>query len=686
MKLSLQWLRDYVDIPADLSVQQLMHDVTMTTVEVESAEAVGDDAVLEIDNKSLTNRPDLWGHYGMAREIAAIYGLPLAPAGPAIDGLLAGTPVDTSLIGTFDKECRRFTAARITGARASESPKWLRDRLTTVGQNCFNLWVDLTNYVMLDTGQPLHVYDAAAITLPLGARIGRHGERTTLLNGEEYDVEDVLTIVDANGIVAVAGVMGGLASSVTSSTTAIILECASFDALTIRRASRRLNLRTDASARFEKGLDTQRVDLARARFVALARECQPDAVFEAVADVCPAPTAEAHVRTSFDYLEQRLGATLDSDTIVGGLERLGFAVDVEGREVDVTVPTWRSTGDVSGPHDLLEEVARLRGYDNFAFVPAEVQLVGKATDTRTEFERRLRDLLIFSAGMHEVVTYPWTKREFLDAARIDPAPAPRLATAPAPDQETIRPSLVPNLLEAVAENLGFFPAFRIFEMGRVFPGGVAPGDGHGEMLPVQRRHLAGALVGTSAAALFSEAKGLIEAIPRVAHAEPFQLEAADGPPWADVGGRAAITSAAGRIGWLGVLSKRARRVAGIKRGEAVVFELDIDALVPLPSRDNRFDPLAHHPQADIDISMLFPRETPWAVIAETAAAAGGPVRRVAFVDDYRGKGIADDRKSVTLRLYIGVPGRTLNSDEINAAADAVRAALAGTLGAETRTS
>jgi phenylalanyl-tRNA synthetase beta chain len=685
MKLSLQWLRDYVDIPTDLSVQQLMHDVTMTTVEVESAEVVGDDAVLEIDNKSLTNRPDLWGHYGMAREIAAIYELPLKAAGPDLASLLHGVATDVSLIGRLDPDCRRFTAAKFTGVRAVESPRWLRDRLAIVGQNCFNFWVDLTNYVMLDTGQPLHVYDAATLALPLGTRMGGPGDRTRLLNDEEYDVEGVLTIVDATSIVAAAGLMGGLASSVTSGTTSIVLECASFDALTIRRASRRLNLRTDASSRFEKGLDTQRVDLARARFIALVRQCQPEAVLESVADVCPSPTTQGRVQTSFDYLEQRLGASLDAGTVIGGLERLGFDVDVQGREISVVVPTWRSTGDVSGPHDLLEEVARLRGYDNFTFVPAEVQLVGKATDTRTEFERRLRDLLILSGGMHEIVTYPWSRREFLDAARIDATAAPKLATAPAPDQDTVRPSLIPNLIEAVAQNLGFFPAFRIFEMGRVFPGGDAPGDAPEEVLPVQRRHLAGAFVGTNAAALFSEAKGLIEAISRTAHAEPLRFDASEDPGWADVGGRVAIAGAAGRIGSLGVLTKRARRIAGIKRGEVVLFEIDLEALTPLPSRDNRFDPLSNYPQADVDVSMLFARDTPWSVIAETAAAVGEPVRRVAFVDDYRGKGIANDRKSITLRLYVGVPGRTLTSDEINAAADAVRASLSRTLGAETRT-
>ncbi|HUF22707.1 MAG TPA: phenylalanine--tRNA ligase subunit beta [Vicinamibacterales bacterium] len=685
MKLSLEWLRDYVDLPGDLPVATLMHDLTMTTVEVESAAAIDGDTVFEIDNKSLTNRPDLWGHYGIARELAAIYTLPLKPLVGPLSSLLPARPPTAPLVGAIDPECRRFTATAFSNVRPGESPAWLRARLARVGQSSINLWVDLTNYVMLDTGQPLHAYDAKTLALPLGTRMARTGERTRLLNGEEYELGDgILTIVDGRTIVGIAGVMGGHDSSVTAATTEIVLECANFDPLTIRRASRRLTLRTDASSRFEKGIDTPRIDLAVARFVSLVREIQPDAAVDAVADVCRAPTEPGRITTSLDYLESRLGATLHEDEVTRGLEALGFDVEMRGRELDVTVPTWRATGDVSGPHDLLEEIARLKGYDNFAFVPAEVQLVKTTLDARAQFERRLRDLLTLTGGMYEVVTYPWAKREFLDAAGGDASRAPKLHVAPAPDQDTVRPSLIPNLLEAVAQNLGFFDTFRIFELGRVFPGGATPGDHPEEQLPVQPRHLAGALAGPDAAALFREAQGLLELLPRVTHGAPMTLQAAGGPPWADATARIALTGPDGPVGTLAVVTKRARRRAGIKRGELVMFELDLDALAPLPSRTNRFDPIANYPQADVDISLLFDAAAPWQAIAAGAASAGDEVREVVFVDDYRGKGVPEGRKSITLRLRIGVPGRTLRSEEINAIGDRARAALRQRLGAEDR--
>lgn len=672
MKLSLEWLRDYVDLPADLPVATLMHDLTMTTVEVESATAVDQDTVFEIDNKSLTNRPDLWGHYGIARELAAIYKLPLKPQ--------ADLPADlpstmAPLLGRLDPQCRRFTATTFAGARSAESPAWLRARLARLGQNSFNLWVDLTNYVMLDTGQPLHAYDAHRLALPLGTRMARKGERTTLLNGEAYEfAEDTLVIVDARGIVGVAGIMGGLDSAVTASTTEVVLECANFDALTIRRASRHLNLRTDASSRFEKAIDTQRIDAALARFFALVEELQPEATITGFQDLAPQPTERQRITTRLDYLEARLGASLTTDEVAAGLRSLGFEITESAGTIDVVTPTWRSTGDVSGPHDLLEEIARLKGYDNFAFVPADVQLVATAIDARTQFERRLRDLLTLSGGMYEVVTYPWVKREFLDAAGMDASGAPKLHVAPAPDQDTVRPSLVPNLLEAAAQNLGFFDSFRIFEIGRVFPGGAAAGDHPDERLPVQRRHLAAALAGPDAAALFREAQGLLELLPRVTHGAPLTMQRAAGPAWADATARIALAGPNGPAGTLAVVTKRARRLAGIKRGELVLFEIDLDALEALPSRTNRFDPIANYPQADVDVSLLFAAATSWSEIHDTASV-GSPVRDVLFVDDYRGKGIPDGFKSITLRLRIGEPGRTLTSEELNAARDKARAAL-----------
>lgn len=688
MKLSLEWLRDYVDLPADLPVATLMHDLTMTTVEVESATAHDGDTILEIDNKSLTNRPDLWGHYGIARELAAIYKLPLKPQATLPAGLPAAP---APLVGALDPECRRFTATTFTNVRATASPAWLRDRLARVGQASFNLWVDLTNYVSLDTGQPMHAYDAAALTLPLGTRRARAGEKTRLLNGEEYMLADgLLAIVDGRNIVGAAGVMGGLESAVTPGTTSIVLECASFDALTVRRASRHLNLRTDASSRFEKGIDTQRIDAALGRFIALAREIQPDATITGFHDVSPAPTERRRISTSLDYLEGRLGASLEAADVLRGLRTLGFEVTLDGRALDVVAPTWRSTGDISGPHDVLEEIARLKGYDNFEFVPAEVQLVRQATDVRAQFERRLRDLLTLTGGMYEIVTYPWVKREFLEAAggdSVDGGPAasraPKLHVAPAPDQDTLRPSLVPNLLEAVAQNLGFFDSFRIFETGRVFPGGTIPGDHPDETLPAQPRRIAGAFAGPDAAALFREAQGLLEIMPRVTHGAPLTMAAADGPAWADASARIAIAGPGGAAGTLAVVTKRARRLAGIKRGELVMFELDLDALAPLPSRENRFDPIANYPQAEVDVSLLFDASAAWRRIHDQASI-GGVVREVLFVDDYRGKGIPDGKKSITLRLRIGEPGRTLTSEEINAARDRAKAQLVAGLGASER--
>ena len=775
MKISLEWIGDYVELPRELRADQIMHDLTMATVEVESATTMGErltgyvvgrvdsdaggaavtcdigggrmvrcatggvvlpngrlvairpgatgegvlgdartlgledlfgnsgggpialddaschpgddlgtvlawnDTVLEIDNKSLTNRPDLWGHYGVARELAAIYGRPLKPLPPR--------PVlpEGRLVGSIDESlCHRFTATHITGVRVEAAPFWVRSRLARIGQRPVNVWVDLTNYVMLAVGQPSHAFDGRRLTLPLGTRRGQRGETVRLLNDEDYPVDvNVLVVTDANGPVSVAGIMGGASTAVSDDTTDIVLECASFDALAVRRASRQLNVRTDASARFEKAIDTERVDVALGLFLSLLGHIQPGAAVTGFDDRVVRVTERKQITTAVRFFDERLGTALGADEIGERLRAFGFSLEHRDGTLHVLTPVWRSTGDVSGPFDLLEEVARLKGYDSLPFVPAHVQLVEHATNIRALFERRVRDLVMLSGGMREVVTYPWSRARFLEAAGFDAPASPRLLVAPGADQHHLRPSLVPNLIETIAQNIGLFESFRIFEIGRVFPGGVEPAQHSGEALPRQPRHLAGAFVGPDARVLFRELQGLLEALPRVAHAAPLTWTGT-AAAWADASAALGITTGDETIGHLGVLTKRARRLAGIRRGAVAMFELNLDGLVPLPSRENRYVSLAEYPQADFDVSLVFADAVSWQSIREAARTAHDMLRDVVFVDEFRGRDVPAGHKSVTLRLRIGVPGKTLRAEEISEVAKAVTAKLSSVFAVQLR--
>lgn len=629
------------------------------------AVAIGwNDTILEIDNKSLTNRPDLWGHYGIARELAAIYRLPLRPLPvlaqdfaplPLVEG-----PLDTSL-------CRRFTAAHIVLGPIAPSPFWMRSRLARVGQQTRNLPVDLTNYVMLSVGQPCHVYDARKLQLPLRVRHAQPGENILLLDGREYALQPSMPVVaDGQRAVGAAGVMGSAPSAVDDTTTEIVLEMANFDALTVRRLATQLGLRTEASSRYEKALDTLRIDAARALFFdLLARTC-PAARITGSADLHPQPTQALRIEVGIEFLQRRLGMPMERAEIRARLESVGFGVEDEANSLQVTVPPWRATGDVSLAQDVLEEIARLYGYENFRYAEPRVALRRVAMAQRKPLEQQLRELCARAGGLQEVVSYPWVADAALDATDLAAAVELELATPPAPDRRWLRPSLVPGIVERVAENLRYSSSFGLFEIGRVFPRGerASLSDAR-ESLPWQPLRLAGAVVGAEAEALFVTAKGLIEEIGRQLGAPPLRFDRDARPPWGDANASVGIVCAGTPIGFLAVLSARTRRLAGIKRAVSVVFELFADALPATGQKTAGFRPLPEYPEVVIDISMIFPEQVAWTDIQGALGNLHPLIRATTFVDQFRGRGIGASHKSITLRLRLGCDDRTLRSEEVN---------------------
>jgi phenylalanyl-tRNA synthetase beta chain len=798
MKLSLDWLREYVDLPADLDPHQLAHDLTMSTVEVEAVEdlaaqlagvvisevrtctphpdadklnvctmhdgrtvvcggsnvaagmkvalalpgavvggrdgkpltiaeaavrgvassgmicsagelgladlfpstgkeimdlgsldapvgtllstAIGyDDIVLDIDNKSLTNRPDLWGHLGMARELAALYELPLkaspAPVLPTADG---GFEVRIE-----DPRCRRYTATRIEGVDGSAaSPLWLAARLAKVGQRPISLVVDLTNYVMMAVGQPSHAFDARDLPERVEVRAARAGEALTLLDGTELTLDPQSLVIASHAApTALAGVMGG-ALAVRDDTDALWLEIASFDHVDVRRTARRFGLRTESSTRFEKGIDTPRVETALGLFQALFAQLVPGSRVVAHVDNHPQPTPPVSVSVSVSFLHGRLGRELGAAAMVGLLGRLGFCTDQDGDALEVHVPSWRATGDVDLPEDIVEEVGRLYGFEALGFSPPQVALVNPVIQPVRRMERRLREYLAFRCGLREVVTYPWVSERLLQAAGYGDTPTLGLAHPPSPDMR-LAPSLVPQMLGIIANNLRFTQDFGVFEVNRVFHTTVQSGP---EGLPVQPKRLSAAVVGADAAALFYRLKGAIEGIAGGVQVAEVTCtpDPDDVPTWADPKAVVGITCGGQLIGHLAVLSARAKRLAGIKRGEAAILELSVEALEPHASRENRYAPLPQFPQVDFDISFVVDQAVPFRALREGALQVDPLILSVAFVDEYVGAQVADGKKSVTLRLRLGAAERTLVRAEIDAAAGAVIEQLTASFGGSLR--
>ena len=647
-----------------------------------------DDVLLEIDNKSMTNRPDLWGHYGIAREIAALYNLPLKKIEPYQPDVQSDFKVEID----DPERCTRYIGVEMSGVAVKPSPYKMQSRIWKAGMRPINALVDITNYVMLATGNPTHAFDADNITDHIVVRRAAEGETLTLLNEKELTLcPDDLVITDSEGPVALAGVMGGSKDSILPKTTRVILEVANFESTGIRRTALRYDTRTEASSRYEKAVDPERCDQALALSMHYFQELYPELKVTGFCDNYVTKLKRAEIDVSLTWLAKRLGKNLSNDVIRQKLELLGFDVSIDGDNMHVVAPTWRSTGDISIKDDVMEEVARLYGYDNFEATEFTTTFTAAINQLDQDLIRHIKEYLAFRCGMQEVYTYPWMNDTFVNAVLQSTEGVLKLSTPPAPELSYIRSSLLPNLCEAVMKNERYFDAFSIFEEAQVFfdRNYTSPYDPT-ELLPEQRRHIAAAFASSAkdVSLLFREAKGVLEYMPRFTHMEGFTFRKEEKPVWADSVVWLNVYRGEEKIGDLGLLSKKVSLECGIKNLSVMLFEIDASKLVPLRSRTNKFTHLAEYPETDYDVSMLFDSGVKWtdiydAILGQKKASA--LLKDASFVDEYRGKQIPAGKKSVTIRLTIGSGEKTLTSQEIESAANQVMKKLEKKLGAELRT-
>ena len=638
-----------------------------------------DDEILEIDNKSLTNRPDLWGHYGIARELSAIYGSPLRPL-PAFRAE-AGLPAYPVKVESADL-CRRYAAIAFTGLVNAPSPLWLKTALLKVGMRPINNIVDITNYVMFAVGQPTHGFDRTRIKNEIRVRTAKEGEILELLDGRKLVLGPKnLVIADSGAPLGLAGIMGGRQDSVLPDTTDIVLEVANFSPSCIRHTTQAFGLRTEASVRFEKHIDTQRVGQALGMAAGLFAEIVPGSRITAYSDLELQPTQAPVVDVDLSFLCTRLGSPVTVSEVEKCLHPLGFGVTARGDQLKIAVPSWRGTGDVSLPDDILEEVARMIGYANFAYHAPVITLEKPVNQIVVQLDRNIREYLAFRCGFQEVFTYPWVEDRFHEAAgcRLDNLLA--ICTPPSPDNARLRSSLVPGMLETLVTNLRYFGSFKVFEVTQVFrPGSMSPSV-PGEILPLQEKHLAGALAGDDAGKLFFEAKGVIGSMARHCQMKPLCFERTQEPPWAEKKVWLNVVADGKVIGSVGLLSLKTMKAAGIKNAQAVVFEINMEMLSPLPSRTNVFCHLPLFPLVEQDLSMLLDEGVKW---SDIEALVGPLVRELEYVEEYRGRQIPAGKRSLMLRVRLGSDEGTLTSDQIDAQMKSVVRELNQRFGAEIR--
>ncbi|MCL2046453.1 MAG: phenylalanine--tRNA ligase subunit beta [Oscillospiraceae bacterium] len=651
-----------------------------------------DDTILEIDNKSLTNRPDLWGHYGIARELSAIYDLPLKDYVPY-------TPPqceDLNITIADIERCPRYVGVRIEGLEVKPSPFHIRSRIWSVGMRPINAIVDITNYVMLATGQPLHAFDSDRLHGNITVRRAKENESFLLLTGKELSLcSEDLVIADDVESIGLAGVMGGVKDSVLADTSKVILEIANFEPISIRRTANRYETRTEAATRNEKGIDPERCDIALAFAMDMFKELYPQMRVSGYSDIYPKPLMQSEIDVSLDWLYRNLGKRIENEEINHKLGLLGFGVSFDGDLMHILSPTWRSTGDITIANDILEEVARMHGLDNFEPTLITTSFEGSINQLDVDIERKIKEYLAFRCGMNEIFTYPWIHDDYLRAIfPEDTNDTLTLAAPPSPQEQHIRASLLPNLCKAVADNLRYYDEFSLFETAMVYwnKNFTKPYDPT-ESLPYQRRNAVGAIVGDpeNIGTLYRTAKGIIEALPRYTHCEALSFAATKKPIWAEDTLWQNILSDGETIGSLGLLSKKASLDCGIKRSAVMLFEFDLDSLIPFASRTNKFTALPEYPMTDYDVSLVFNSNIPWSEIHKTALDTVTDdnnveklLQNVSFVDEYRGQQVPVGKKSITLRMLIGSMEKTLTSAEIESCANTVIRRLTNTLGAELR--
>ena len=619
------------------------------------------DTVLEIDNKSLSNRPDLWGHYGIARELSAIYDVPLKELNKFdIDKNLPKYDVEIK----DTTKCNRYVAVEIDGIEEKPSPLWMQTLLSKVGQRPINAIVDITNYVMMAVGEPLHAFDKTHVGgEKIIVRNARENEELLLLDNNTIKLtpED-LVICDKNDAMALAGIRGGKKDSILPDTKGIVLEIANFSADAIRNTGKRFAEKTDASIRYEKGIDTQRVDEGLNLALELIKEIFPESKIIKYVDVYPNETKKNNIKVKESFLDTRLGKKISQEKINQILTALGYEITYKDGEYDVTVPTWRSTGDVTIKDDVMGDIARILSFDSFEAKPISITFEHSVKQNDVLLKRKLKEYLAQRCGFYEILTYPWVDEKYMKAVGTKMEECLKLATPPAPELAYLRNSLIPGMLEAISKNLRYYNEFKLFDCEEIYKKGDYRPSSEDEILPIQEHYLAGSIVGKDAKEIFYEAKGIVENIARYCHMEEIKLEKIEKPNWADINAYLNITKDGEIIGELGLVSMQTMINTKIKRANVVIFEINADKLVPYASRTNEYERLPELPLVEKDLSIIIDEEITWEQIENVIKSK---VKEIDFIDEYRGDQIPEGKKSITLKVRILNEGTTMTSEQIN---------------------
>jgi phenylalanyl-tRNA synthetase beta chain len=672
MIVSWNWLSEYVRL--EMPVEELTERLALAGLNHESTEDVAGD--LAIDLEVTSNRSDCLGHIGVAREISVLFDVPLRLRDPRPRE--RGSPVERETAVTVDEPilCPRFTARVVSGTTVKESPWWLRKRLETLGVRPISNVVDVTNYVMFECGQPLHAYDLDRLAgRRLVVRKARPGETIRAINNRVYELaSDMLVIADAERPVGVAGVMGGLETEIGPESRNVLIEAAQFDAVSVRKTARALGLHSPSSFRFERPMDPEGTEWASRRCAELLLETGGGLLHPGVIDVGPALPPRAPITLRLDQIARVLGITIDRSTVERILAALGLTQDAAPGTSSCSFrpPSWRA--DLEREIDLIEEVARVHGYDH---IPEDraVPLTSARRGARERVEEHVRGALT-GLGFDEAVTFSLVSDALAEPLRpgAPAAPPPLRVEHPGRKRDgALRQSLVPSLLAARRHNEAHGqPNAELFEIADVY----LPKAGSG--LPEQP-----ARIGIVSGRSFLELKGVVETLLARLHAGALEAQPAEIPILAP--GRTAELRLAGRLlGYLGEVGS-AHLDALELRGACAATELDLAVLLAQSELVPQHHALHPFPAVDRDLSLVVDRSVSWAELsAAVTGVAGETLESVDFLDTFRGGNIPAHRQSVHFGLRFRRPDRTLTGEEVESSVRRIVEACAERFQAELR--
>jgi phenylalanyl-tRNA synthetase beta chain len=644
------------------------------------------DVIIDIDNKSLTHRPDLWGHYGIAREIAAITDKKLRPYKVKISYPSSGEQLD---IKVEDPQlCPRYIGVKIDGIKIGPSPDWLRERIEIIGYRPVNNIVDITNYVMAELGQPLHAFDARKVEGGIIVRRAKNGEVIETLDETKRKLtNEMLVIADHKKAIAIAGVMGGLNSEIGEKTSSIIIESANFHPSSVRKTAAAIGLRTEAVQRFEKSLDPHLAETAVDKTCQLILEvCKGARIAGPEKDVRNFSDKKIKVTVSLPNLFSKIGREIPEKQVLDILNSLEFKADkAGGKGIHVEIPTFRATKDISIEDDLVEEIARLYGYENIGEELPHLPISLPEENIERKRKHEARNILSYGLGFNEVYNYSFYSQKEIQKCLLPEELHIKVENYLSEDQTHMRISLVPNMLKNVALNIKNYERFKIYEVGRTY-------EDLQEYFPIEEKKIAAFIVEPKKepAEVFYKAKGALEKFLKLFGAPDLEMKKGSSlTPYAHPvkyaeyypDGSIEEEEPVAKVYEVHPLIMKNFDIEKVRIG---AFEINFSKLVNHVKKQYKYIPIPRYPGIEFDISVIIDKKKTIAEIQKTIIESGRDlVKSVSLFDMYEGPNIPEGKKSLAFKIILRSDERTLKDEEMKAVQREIFSRLQG-MGGEIR--